>query len=58
MGKELPSRDEVARYDSVQDSRPAAETSLGRPDRLERAAVRAVLDALAGAAEEAARLRS
>lgn len=33
MGKELPSRDEVARYDSVQDSRPAAETSLGRPDR-------------------------
>ena len=33
MGKELPSRDEVARYDSVQESRPAAETSLGRPDR-------------------------
>lgn len=33
MGKELPSRDEVARYDSVQDSRPAAETSLGRADR-------------------------
>lgn len=33
MGEELPSRDEVARYDSVQDSRPAAETSLGRPDR-------------------------
>lgn len=32
--------------------------ALGRPDRLERAAVRAVLDALAGAAEEAARLRS
>ena len=33
MGEELPSRDEVARYDSVQESRPAAETSLGRPDR-------------------------
>lgn len=33
MGEELPSHDEVARYDSVQDSRPAAETSLGRPDR-------------------------
>lgn len=33
MGEELPSRDEVARYDSVQDSRPAAETSLGRADR-------------------------
>ena len=33
MGEELPSHDEVARYDSVQESRPAAETSLGRPDR-------------------------
>ena len=33
MGEELPSHDEVARYDSVQQSRPAAETSLGRPDR-------------------------
>ena len=32
MGEELPSHDEVARYDSVQESRPAAETSLGRPD--------------------------
>ena len=32
MGEELPSHDEVARYDSVQQSRPAAETSLGRPD--------------------------